>query len=71
MAEVSPWGAAQSDGRIDRDRFHPLSGHEADLLGYCPLDEVASHGTALKTPDRTGRHKTLIRLRVIKVLGKK
>ncbi|MEQ9372846.1 MAG: LamG-like jellyroll fold domain-containing protein [Coleofasciculus chthonoplastes F3-SA18-01] len=56
MAEVRIWKQARTPAEIRATMNQRLSGNEAGLLGYWPLNTITPEGTTVKTPDLTGNY---------------
>jgi hypothetical protein len=54
IAEVSLWNVARTAEQIKADMSKRLTGKEANLVGYWPLNELRTEGSALKVTDLTG-----------------
>jgi hypothetical protein len=53
MAEVRIWNKARTQKEIQADMSRRLTGWEANLVAYWPLDEVVSEGSTFKVLDLT------------------
>jgi hypothetical protein len=54
IAEVRIWNTARTDADIKTDRFKRLTGKEANLKGYYPLDDIISSPSAGSTATTPG-----------------
>jgi hypothetical protein len=54
IAEVSVWKVARTEQEIKADMSKRLTGKEANLVGYWPLNDARVDGSALKVSDLTG-----------------
>ncbi|MCU0518286.1 MAG: LamG domain-containing protein, partial [Oscillatoria sp. Prado101] len=54
LAEVRVWNKARTQAEIQADMSKRLTGKEAGLVGYWPLNDVRVEGSALKVADITG-----------------
>ncbi|WP_026098087.1 LamG domain-containing protein [Kamptonema formosum] len=54
IAEVSVWKVARTAEQIKADMSKRLTGKEANLVGYWPLNDARVDGSALKVSDLTG-----------------
>ncbi|MBO1059151.1 MAG: LamG domain-containing protein [Dolichospermum sp. JUN01] len=61
IAEVRIWNKARSQAEIQGDMYQRLSGKEANLVAYYPLNEIRTEGSVQKVLDLAGNnHGTVI-----------
>lgn len=61
MAEVRIWKVARTQAEIQGDMYQRLSGKEANLVAYYPLNEIRTEGSVQKVLDLAGNnHGTVI-----------
>lgn len=56
LAEVRIWNLARTPEEIQATMHQYLTGEEAGLVGYWPLNTITPEGATSQTPDLTGNH---------------